>query len=147
MLINSDLSNCQYKTFKRLVRNPYILNKVSLYLLKEHGCAQGKKVGPEVTSYFTRNEIDYALSQTDKDLYVKFRDKKMTFDQLRARTAHKNGYATYKVLDDIRDKLDPELLKEKKDLRYMYDLIYHDSNYGTHSFMEKISKGLDQWER
>lgn len=72
---------------------------------------------------------------------------KLTFDQLRARTAHKNGYATYKVLDDIRDKLDPQLLKKKKDLEYFYELIYHDYQKNTHLFFEKLSKGLLRWER
>jgi hypothetical protein len=66
---------------------------------------------------------------------------------LRARTAHKNGYATYKVLDDIRDKIDPELLKKKKELEYFYDLIYQDSNKGTHLFFEKLEKGLSRWEK
>jgi hypothetical protein len=47
--------------------------------MKVHGCEQGKPI-EKGTCYFTRNEIDYALSQTDKDLYLRFRDKKLTFD-------------------------------------------------------------------
>lgn len=105
----------------------------------EHGCAS---INP---SFFTRNEIDYALSQTDKDLFLRFRDKKLTFDQLRARTAQKNGYATYVVLDDIRDILHPKILENKKELAYMYEIINNDYKYGTKTFFEKL-QGLESWE-
>mmetsp|Transcript_18724 Transcript_18724/g.28720 ORF Transcript_18724/g.28720 Transcript_18724/m.28720 type:complete len:258 (-) Transcript_18724:2958-3731(-) len=71
LLISSDLSFCQYKTFERAVRFPEVLNKVSLNLIKVHG---------GVNCPFTRNQIDKALTMIDKDLYVKFRDGQLTFD-------------------------------------------------------------------
>lgn len=73
MILNSDLKEVQYGTFKRLIKNRRILNKVSLHLMNIH--EESKNV-----CKFTRNEIDYALSQTDKDLYVQFREKKLTYD-------------------------------------------------------------------
>ena len=38
ILLTTDLNEIQYKTFKKLMQKPYVINKVSLYLLKVHGC-------------------------------------------------------------------------------------------------------------
>ena len=77
LLLHSDLRFCPYNTFEKLLKNPNILNKVSLHLLEVHGCKQNK----DSSSQFTRAELDHALlSHTSKDLYIKFREKKLTFD-------------------------------------------------------------------
>lgn len=55
---------------------------------------------------FTRVQLDAALKETFVELFVKFRDQKLTFSQLIARTFEKKGLAKYIVLDDIRHRLD-----------------------------------------
>ena len=41
---------------------------------------------------------------------MNFRDKIISYDQLRARVAERRGIAVYKVFDDIKAMLHPELL-------------------------------------
>ena len=41
---------------------------------------------------------------------MNFRDKVISYDQLRARVAERRGIAVYKVSDDIKAMLHPELL-------------------------------------
>lgn len=50
---------------------------------------------------FNRLDLEDMLSKCDKDLFVNFRDKEITFDQLKARVAERTGIATYTVYDDI----------------------------------------------
>ena len=46
----------------------------------------------------------------DKYLFIMFRDKKITLDQLKARISEKLLGSSYVVLDDIRDKLPTSIL-------------------------------------
>jgi hypothetical protein len=41
---------------------------------------------------------------------LNFRDKVISYDQLRARVAERQGIATYKVFDDIKELLHPGLI-------------------------------------
>ena len=56
-------------------------------------------------------EIRCLLKDVDKYLFVMFRNKDITFDQLRARVAEKQQNLKYTVLDDLKKELDPETLK------------------------------------
>lgn len=58
-----------------------------------------------------RLELDYALKMADKMLYVQFRDRVITYDQLRARGAKLNNIGDYVVLDDFREALGERLEK------------------------------------
>lgn len=59
---------------------------------------------------FTREELEDILNDSDKDLFLNFRDKVISYDQLRARVAERQGIATYKVFDDIKELLHPGLI-------------------------------------
>jgi hypothetical protein len=72
---------------------------------------------------FSREEIEDTLKDTDKDLFINFRDKKITYDQLKARVADRMGIASYKVFDDIKNLLHPGLLKRLEKLKERQDAI------------------------
>ena len=46
---------------------------------------------------------------SDKDLFICFRDKIITYDQLLARIAERTGLANYTVYDDIKGILHPSI--------------------------------------
>jgi len=54
--------------------------------------------------------MDLFKSPIDKYLFILFRDKKITLDQLKARVYEKLLGTSYVVLDDLRDKLEPSIL-------------------------------------
>ena len=74
------------------------------------------KSKPEVGS-FTRKQLEYALLHSDKELFIKFRDGQISYDQLVARGAEKKGCAKYLVLDDIKKKLNPDILEDEEFLK------------------------------
>ena len=47
----------------------------------------------------------------DKKLFLKMRAGELTLDQVNARINKANFGVAYKVLDDLRDRLDPDLLR------------------------------------
>jgi hypothetical protein len=47
------------------------------------------------------------LKDSDKDLFIKYRDSQITFDQLKCRIAERRFKVSYKCLDDLKSKLDP----------------------------------------
>jgi len=171
-LLFSDLSFCPHKTFQKLLKNSKILNKVSLYLLKVHGCEQ-KSVkekaalaqtelqddGLKQPRKFTRAQLDEALLRADKELYLKFRSKKLTLDQLQARTAEKLGHCSqgYVVLDDIRAGLHPSVLKTGGMNAVIYQMRTHgvavgDNDNGPRQplnpkkALEALRKPFEPWE-
>lgn len=73
---------------------------------------------------FNRNQLEYAMKNGDRDLFVKFRDGVITYDQLRARGAEKNGYAKYVVLDDFIHKLNPVLVAGLEDYKKTYQMRF-----------------------
>lgn len=54
--------------------------------------------------------IEKQLVRSDKMLFIKFRDRKITLDQWIARNFEKNGGQKFVVLDDLIDKLHPKIL-------------------------------------
>ena len=61
---------------------------------------------------FKLGEIEDGLASSEKDLFLQFRGKQISLDQLRARVAERQGVATYKVLDDIKDDLHPSVVED-----------------------------------
>jgi hypothetical protein len=51
------------------------------------------------------------LTNIDKKLFYKLREGKLTLDQVRARIDKEKFGVSYKVLDDLKDILDPKILK------------------------------------
>lgn len=59
---------CPYSTLKRVLKDREIMNGIAIYLTQN------------ITGDFNRTQLEYALIQGDRDLFVKFRDKKITYD-------------------------------------------------------------------
>jgi hypothetical protein len=56
-------------------------------------------------------DIKELLNTVDKYLFIMFRNKEITLDQLKARVAEKYQGIKYVCLDDLRSSLDPEIIK------------------------------------
>ena len=103
------------------------MNGIAVYLIQN------------VPGKFNRSQLEYALLHGDRDLFVKFRDGKITYDQLRARLAEKNGNAKYIVLDDVRHKLNPKIVDPAYEKTYK--LRFGKNTYGDEytSFVKKAA--------
>jgi hypothetical protein len=64
----------------------------------------------------------------------------ITYDQLRARCAEKNGYANYVVLDDFRSKLDPDIINNLEEYKKTYKLRFGEKK----QILESSFKGPDK---
>ncbi|TNV85275.1 hypothetical protein FGO68_gene4245 [Halteria grandinella] len=114
MLLHSDLSFLSFQQFRQLLKVERILTPIARELQFIHGFDK-----------FSREELEDALSQCDKDLFLQLRDKVISYDQLRARVAERQGIATYKVFDDIKGLLNPSILEklEKQKLRKQAQIL------------------------
>ena len=95
---DSDLNKMSTQVFYKLMEDKEIKKEIILNLAGHHKCSL--------------SELEQWLSLSDKDHYVKFISKELTFDQLRARIADTKFNVKYKVLDDFKDKLDPSFMGE-----------------------------------
>ena len=100
LLLNSDLSFLTQQQFKILMNIERILTPLARELQYRHGFV-----------HFTREELEDTMKTCFKDLYLQFRDTKITYDQLQARMAERKGIASYKVFDDIKCLLNPAQLE------------------------------------
>jgi len=62
----------------------------------------------------------------DKDLFVKFRDSQLTYDQLKARIAQRRYNIAYKCLDDLKEKgqIDPKHYENVEAFMPIFNLLY-----------------------
>ena len=54
------------------------------------------------------DDLTDTLKDIDRDLFINFRDKKVTYDQIKARLAERRYNIIYKCLDDLKPEIDPE---------------------------------------
>ena len=76
--METDLSYMSYQCFKILLQNEEIMIPIARELQVIHGYDK-----------FTRYDLEDVLVKSDKDLFVKFREKQITFDQIKARVAER----------------------------------------------------------
>lgn len=109
LLMYSSLEWLPYETFSFIIQKPEVKNKIATYLQEKYGifCSSTEKK-------FSRGEIDRVLTEVDKELFLKFRDQKITFDQVKARNAERLGIAKYKILDDLKEDMNPEFLENRE---------------------------------
>lgn len=69
MLLKTDLHFLSYQQFKQLFYNDKIMSQVAWELQDIHGFQA-----------FNRIDLEETLIKSDKDLFVAFRDKKITYD-------------------------------------------------------------------
>lgn len=75
-----------------------------------------------------------------------FRDKEITFDQLKCRLAEKNQNVRYKCLDDLRGTLGPEIEKGMND-ELFYKLYAHDVKDGKKLVaVSEFQKETQPWQ-
>ena len=87
-----------YQCFKLLLSNENIMLPIAREIQAVHGFGK-----------IDRQELEDIIIQSDKDLFVQFRDHQITFDQLKARIAERQGLANYTVYDDIKKDLHPSI--------------------------------------
>lgn len=121
---DSDLNKMSTQVFYKLMEDKEIKKEIILNLAGHHKCSL--------------SELEQWLSLSDKDHYVKFIAKELTFDQLRARIADTKFNVKYKVLDDFKDKLDPSFMGENLDkIRPHLQRVY-----GKNPTFEQVSAPL-----
>ena len=113
LLTLSNLNFCPFASFSKVMKKSNILYALTVFLHDVVG----------ITKY-SANKIEYALGLADKALFLKFRNKEITYDQLRARGAAKHGYAKYVVLDDLRNKLHPNLVNGMEKFEATFRMTY-----------------------
>ena len=87
--------------------------------------------------------IEEILLRCDKDLFVQFRDKKLTFDQFLARISERQGQASYIVLDDIKKDLHPSILEGLDEYQQTMDILYKGKKNIS---IEELLRPLEPWE-
>ena len=105
-----DLSNHQ---FQAVVQLPTVADELSFLLLEDGLASEVEKKtdsAPNRTQY--RESIRNSLMFIDKKLFLKLRAGELTLDQVDARINKANFGVSYKVLDDLRDGLNPDILRE-----------------------------------
>eukprot|EP00347_Sterkiella_histriomuscorum_P010689 403375302 len=108
-LINRLMKEDLYTTMKqyefiKLIQNQKVLDDVAHRLYERDPI----KIKDQV-------HFKQSLKYSDKDLYMKFRDEKITYDQFLARVEEKRFGTVYKVLDDLKGKIDERFIMEEKD--------------------------------
>ena len=147
--LDNDLAELDFKQFQAILDVPGVQKEVSYMLLDQlskSGAQQQNQVGQLSTN--RRREviffvIDRCLSSYDKKLFLKLRNAELTIDQIGARLSAKHFGATYKVLDDLRDQLNPDIYKGFEDDSYFKRLY----NKGLHEEvpLEEILKPRAEW--
>ena len=107
---NKDLEDLDFREFQATLDVPGVQREVSYMLLDELSKNDHKKnrVG-QLSPNDRREVIERCLRCYDKKLFLKLRNGELTIDQVDARVSAKHFGATYKVLDDLRDHLIPEI--------------------------------------
>lgn len=71
-------------------------------------------------------ELLQVTLDADKDLFIKFRDSQLTYDQLKARIAERHFNIAYKCLDDLKEKgaIDPKHYENVEAFMPIFNLLY-----------------------
>ena len=87
-------------TFLELLKDPYLRDEVCLELLKDSSRGNIRK-----------DDLLRVIEHTHKDLFINFRNRGITLEQLKSRVAERRFGIKYVVLDDLL----PNLLDRFKD--------------------------------
>jgi hypothetical protein len=84
-----------------------------------------------------------AILNSDKDLFIKFRDSRLTYDQLRARTAERKCNIVYRCLDDLKQKgdLDPKYYEDIEAFIPYFNMLY-----GANGTYKDVLRPLEPYE-
>lgn len=99
--------------FHKLIKDDEIRDKASVRLT----------AGSSQTHDLVK-DVFQTLANSDKDLFIKFRDKVLTLDQLKARIAERRFNVKYQCLDDLKGKIDPSFYQDLEDFEKHFKLTY-----------------------
>ena len=141
---SKDLADMDFREFQAILDEPGVQKEVSYMLLDQLSKKEQKKnrIG-QLTANDRREVIKRCLECYDKKLFLKLRDEELTIDQVDARLSAKHFGVSYKVLDDLRDNLLPEIQEGFPDDAYFKKLY----NKGLHEEvpLDEILKPRDAW--
>ncbi|CDW83126.1 UNKNOWN [Stylonychia lemnae] len=104
-LMTEDLyQNMKQYEFIKLIQSQKILDDVSHKLYERD---------PRIIK--DQSHFKQCLKYSDKDLFMKFRDEIITYDQFLSRIEEKRFGTVYKVLDDMKGKIQDKFIKKEKD--------------------------------
>lgn len=132
--MHSSLHDLPNDSFVYLMQKPSIVNKVAQFLI------QAFKSSKEAIS---RNDIDFALTKCDKQLFLQFRANKLTVMQLKTRSLEKQvgDGQSFLIYDDIKDKI------EENDKNRKFKLTFLDKYENKEEVdVKDIYRQLENWE-
>ncbi|CDW81992.1 UNKNOWN [Stylonychia lemnae] len=132
LILKTDLHFMSYQCFKILLGNEEIMIPIARELQALHGYDK-----------FTRQDLEDTIMQSDKDLFVQFRDKFISFDQLKARIAERQGLAKYTVYDDIKDTLHPSITQNLDKYDQTMKLLFKNKDKIE---VSDLLRPLEAWE-
>eukprot|EP00347_Sterkiella_histriomuscorum_P009078 403342601 len=111
-LFTDKLKTIQYYDFHKIIQDKKIREKVCERLFENN------------QARIPLLELMDTIKDSDKDLFMKFRDQNITYDQLKARIAERRFKVTYKCLDDLKEKLDPQFYTDMEAFEPYFKMIY-----------------------
>ena len=100
--MSDKVADILYNDFHKLLRDPKVKEEVCMRMYDTyHRIFKPKAV-------LKMDELMKVVGEADKDIFIKFRDGKLTFDQLRVRIAERKFRMEFKCLDDLKHKIEPK---------------------------------------
>jgi len=87
--------------------------------------------------------LEDALHDSDKDLFMLFRDGQCSLAQLQARIHERKGRERYLVLDDLKDHWTEERKKQVEKFKFEYGLLF---GKGKEVPLEQLLKPFQDWQ-
>jgi len=111
-LFGDCIKGVQYYDYHKIINEKQIREKVCERLFELYGAK------------IPIADLIDTMKNSDKDLFVKFRDKQITYDQLKARIAERRFHVSYKVLDDLKGKIEPSFYTDLDKFKPYFKMIY-----------------------
>jgi hypothetical protein len=117
-LLSDGLSDIHYYDFHKLIKDPKVREEVCFVLHdRYHKTFKPKEV-------LKMNQLMDVVNEADKDLFIKFRDGHITFDQLRIRIAERKFQMEFKCLDDLKPIIEPKYYENVDQFLPFFEMIY-----------------------
>ncbi len=89
--------------------------------------------------------MEDTLNRCEKDHFLDFRNRKITFDQFKVRVAEASGIAYYKVYDDIKSDLHPSITTGLEKFGPVMEMMYRGVSKDKVK-MDDLLKPLEDWQ-
>ena len=78
------------------------------------------------------------LKNSDKDLFIKYRDEGITLTQLQARVAERKFNVKYTTLDDLKPRLVKEIYEDLDSFKKVFKMIFHSLDPPVKDLMREL---------